>query len=151
MKKFNFRLEKIRRYKEQLEEDKKMKLAAERARLYAEREKLTAIIEVHNRYFEQYGQERKGKLNIQLLVLTKRYLDKLSRDIRDQEKTIAEVENDVQVAQQELIEATKEKKKYEKLKEKYKANYYKEMIKEESQELDEFGMRENVVTQALAS
>jgi flagellar protein FliJ len=141
MKKFNFRLEKILRYKEQLEEDKKMKLAAKQADLLIEQKKLLILIETRDRYFQKYGVRKKGKVNITQLILSKRYLDKLGRDISLQNDIVGKAEVSVSEAQQELIEAAKERKKYEKLKTRYKTNYNKEMVRLEGIELDEFGSR----------
>ncbi len=148
MRKFNFRLEKILRYKEQLEEDKKMRLASTQAELAKEQQKLIAIIETRNRYFTKYGVKKKGKVNVSQLIISKRYLDKLARDIQVQNKSVNEAEKHVSEAQQKLIEAAKERKKYEKLKTKYKDNYNKEMMRQEAIELDEFGSRKFSVAEA---
>lgn len=149
MKKFNFRLEKIRRYKEQLEKDKKIRLAAEQAKLIKEQNKLVAIIETRNRYFSKYGIREKGKINVNLLILAKRYLDKLAGDVHEQNNLVNSAGKSVSKAQQELIDASKEKKKYEKLKAKYMANYNKEIIRLEGIELDEFGARKLNIAESI--
>lgn len=141
MKKFDFRLEKIRRYKEQLEQDKKMKLAAEQNRWLAEKNILEQIEERRNRYFLNYGTRKPGKLNIVQLMIAKRYLDKLAKDIAIQTKKVAAARKDMDKAQHELVEASKEKKKYEKLREKHLLLYKKDFAREEHKELDEFGSR----------
>ncbi len=149
MKKFNFRLEKIRRYKEQLEEDKKMKLGTEQAKLIKEQQKMIAIIENRNRYFSKYGVKKKGKINVYQLMLAKRYLDKLAKDIQDQNQQVVTAEKSVSQAQQELIDAARERKKYEKLKARYKTNYDKEVLRQEGIELDEFGSRKLEVADSI--
>lgn len=141
MKKFNFRLEKIRRYKEQLEQDKKMKFAAEQSRWIKERNTLENIIEKRNSYFSKYGVRKPGKLNIIQLLISKRFLDKLARDISEQAKIVAKAQENMNKAQIDLVEASRERKKYEKLKEKYKVLYNKETEREVNKELDEFGAR----------
>jgi len=144
MKKFNFRLEKIKRYKDQLEQNKRMKLAAEQAHLYIEKNKLTKAIETRNRYFSLYGVRKPGKVNINQLIIAKRYVDKLTREVIEQTRQVALVENDVDKAKKELLEASKEKKKYEKLKSKHLAAYLEDANREENRELDEFAAATHV-------
>ena len=141
MKKFSFRLEKIRKFKEQLETNKKLKLAEEQALYLIEKNTLTGIFSVRNRYFSSYGVRLPGKINITDLLISKRYLDKLGRDIAHQTEKVTAAENDVAKAQEVLLKATRERKKYEKLKEKHLQAYNKELIHAETKELDEFGAR----------
>jgi flagellar FliJ protein len=138
MKKFNFRLEKIKRFKDQLEQNKRMKLAAKQAYLYLEKNKLITATETRNRYFSLYGVRKPGKINIIQLIIAKRYIDKLSRDVLEQTKQVNLAERDVDKAKNELLEASKEKKKYEKLKSRHLATYLQDVNREENRELDEF-------------
>jgi len=138
MKKFNFRLDKIKRFKDQFEQNKRMKLATKQAHLYIEKNKLTSAVETRNKYFSLYGVRKPGKININHLIITKRYVDKLARDVLDQTKQVTLVEQDVDKAKKELLEASKEKKKYEKLKSKHLAVYLEDVSREENRELDEF-------------
>ena len=150
MKRFNFRLEKIKRYKEQLEQEKRMNLATKRRILALEKEKLSEIVLTQRRYFAEYGARRTGRLNLGQLIIAKRYLDKLSRDIAEQSKNVKHAEAEVAKAQNEFIVASKEKKKYEKLKEKHKAAYDYESLLAENRELDEFGARAKASALATA-
>ncbi|HHE64872.1 MAG TPA: flagellar export protein FliJ [Bacteroidetes bacterium] len=141
MKKFNFRLEKIKKYKEQLEQSQKMKLAKKQASCLIEKNILSSIISTKNRYFSKYGIRVPGKVNVNKLIITKMYIDKLSRDIVNQNEKVTVCEKNVADAQKELLKAMREKKKYDKLKEKHLKAYNKEMIRCETNELDEFGAR----------
>lgn len=141
MRKFSFRLEKIRKFKEQLEKNKKMKLAEEQALCLIEKNKLTGIKSVENKYSSSYGVRNPGKVNVINLLISRKYLDKLGQDIKRQAKRVTIAENDVSKAQDILLKATREKKKYEKLKEKHLLEYNKELIHAETKELDEFGAR----------
>ncbi|MCD6161895.1 MAG: flagellar export protein FliJ [candidate division Zixibacteria bacterium] len=149
MKKFNFRLEKIRKYKEQLEQNKKLKLASEQARHLVEQNKLSDIIYTKGKYYLMYGIRKPGKINIYNLLVAKRYIDKLSQDIVVQTEVVTSVEKNVSKAQQELLNASREKKKYEKLKEKHLQNFNKDMLRLETRELDEFGSRDNRTKQLI--
>jgi len=150
MKKFNFRLEKIKRYKEQLEQEKKLKLAAERQNLFKEQNTLTDIVKVQDRYWTQYSERKLGKINVNQLIVTRRYLDKLAKDVSVQTKKVKRAENKVTKAQDAYIQASKEKKKYEKLKEKHLELYTKESQRLENIELDEFGSRRKLAEASIS-
>lgn len=141
MRKFNFRLEKIRKYKEQIERDRKLKLAAEQARLQAEIGRLRQIMGVRTAYFSRYGIRRPGRVNIHQLIIFKRFLDKLASDIKNQRQIIAGLEKQVDLAQKQLLEATRDKKKYDKLKEHRFEDHTLAVMRLENNELDEFGAR----------
>jgi flagellar protein FliJ len=141
MKKFKFRLERIRRFKEQLEDERKRGLAVCQNKLNAEKEKLSHIIETRNRYLGTFGIRTTGKVNMRDLIVAKRHLDKLAADIVIQTKAAKSAEHEVSVAQKALLEAVKEKKKYEKLKERQLELNKKDNLLLERKELDEFGSR----------
>ena len=138
MKKFNFRLEKIKRFKDQLEQNKRMKLAAKQAHLYIEKNKLTIAVETRNKYFLLYGVRKPGKVNINQLIIAKRYVDKLAGVVLDQARRVTLVEQDIDKAKKGLLDASKQKKKYEKLKSKHLIAYLENVNREETRELDEF-------------
>ena len=118
-----------------------MKFAAAQSRWLREKNTLEMIVEKRNSYFSRYGVRKPGKLNIVQLLISKRFLDKLARDISNHTKRVADSRNDMNSAQKELVEASRERKKYEKLKEKYRVVYNKESELEANKELDEFGGR----------
>lgn len=141
MKKFSFRLEKIRKFREQLEQDKKRKLATEQIRCQEEKHKLASLTSTHKKYFSSYGVRKPGRVNILQLILSRRYIDKLSGDIKNQAKIVSLAQKDVANAQKVLLEATREKKKYEKLKKRKLQSYQEESNRLENKELDEFSSR----------
>ena len=141
MKKFKFRLERIRKYKEQLEDDRKRRLAISQNKLNEEKSRLSLIVATRNRYLSIFGVRSTGLINMRDLILSKRHLDKLAADIVVQTKATKIAEHEVNKAQKALIEAVKEKKKYEKLKEKQLDSHHKESMLSENKELDEFGSR----------
>jgi flagellar protein FliJ len=141
MKKFKFRLERIRKFKEQVEEERKRGLAVSQNKLMAEKEKLSLIVATRSRYLAIYGVRSAGKINMRDLIVGKRYLDKLAADIVMQTKAAKVAEQEVVVAQKALLEAVKEKKKYDKLKERQLDINKKENLLAENKELDEFGAR----------
>lgn len=141
MKKFKFRLERIRRFKEQKEDERKRSLAVSQNKLIAQKGKLSLIVATKNRYLAIFGVRTTGKINMRDLIVSKRHLDKLAADIVIQTKITKSVEQEVAVAQKALLEAVKEKKKYEKLKERQLEYHRKDNLLLEHKELDEFGSR----------
>ena len=141
MNKFKFRLQRILRYKEQLEDEKKRKLADLQNRLVQEKNRLTGIITTRNKYLTSFGVRKTGRINLSNLIISKRYIDKLSGDIVVQTKIVRAAEGEVGVAQKALLEAAREKKKYAKLKEKQLDKHNREYLLKENKELDEFGSR----------
>ena len=89
-----------------------MKLAAEQYRLQIGKNELAEVIATREKYFSLYGVRKPGKINISRLIIAKRYLDKLARDILNHRNNVTAIEKDVDRAQQDLIEAAKERKKY---------------------------------------
>ncbi len=140
-KKFKFRLERIRRFKEQEEEDKKRKLAIEKTRLALEKKTLNDILDLRKRCLMKFGVKKTGRVNLTELILSKRYIDKLSSDIVIQSKRVDGAERLVADAQKALLEASREKKKYDKLKEKQLAKHKVETARILTKELDQFGSR----------
>jgi flagellar FliJ protein len=141
MKKFNFRLERILRYKEQIEDEKKRKLALVQNQLIQEKNRLAVIVTTRSKYMSSFGIKKAGRVNLRNLIISKRYIDKLSGDVVVQTKIVKAAENDFNAAQKALLEAAREKKKYEKLREKQLGKHTLENNLKENKELDEFGAR----------
>ena len=96
---------------------------------------------VRTAYFSRYGIRRPGRVNIHQLIIFKRFLDKLASDIKNQRQIIAGLEKQVDLAQKQLLEATRDKKKYDKLKEHRFEDHTLAVMRLENNELDEFGAR----------
>ncbi len=143
-KKFKFRLDRIRRFKEQEEEDKKRKLAIEQTRLQLEKKTLSEFLDLRNHCLAKFGVRKTGRVNLTELILSKRYIDKLSSDIVLQTRRVDSAERLVALAQKALLEASREKKKYEKLKEKQSAKHKAETARILIKELDQFGSRSSL-------
>ena len=82
-----------------------------------------------------------GKLNILVLMFSRRYLDKLYRDITKQKDRVKKSEDKVDDAKHRLHAAMRDRKKYEKLKERRRLEYEYESGRAEQKELDEIASR----------
>jgi len=141
LKRFRFRLEKILRYKNQVEERKKQILSERNNELKIEKTHLNGLIDRNASYRDRYSSLFMGKLNILVLMFSRRYLDKLYRDITKQKDRVKKSEDKVDDAKHRLHAAMRDRKKYEKLKERRRLEYEYESGRAEQKELDEIASR----------
>ena len=141
MNRFKFRLEKILRYKNQVEEGKKQILSERNNELKIEKNRLNGLIDRNNSYRSRYSSLFRGKLNILVLMLSRRHLDRLHREIAEQKDIVNESEKKVDEAKLRLQAAMRDRKKYEKLKERRRLEYEYEAGRAEQKELDEIASR----------
>jgi flagellar FliJ protein len=139
VKKFNFRLERILQYKGQIEDQKQRELAAKMDELETQRGILLELTSKKEAYQKQYSSLFKGLIDVEKLKVARRFVDKLHRELVNQAKKVIECERNVEKAKANLLEAMRDRKKYENLRvRKYKA-YEKDTIRQEQKALDEFG------------
>ncbi|UCC80865.1 MAG: flagellar export protein FliJ [Candidatus Zixiibacteriota bacterium] len=141
MKRFRFRLEKILRYKIQVEERKKQILSERNNELRIEKTHLEGLNNRNASYRDRYSSLFRGKLNIPGLGFSYRYLEKLYRDIINQKDKVRKSEEKSDQARKQLRVAMRDRKKYEKLKQRRRREYEYEAGREEQKELDEIASR----------
>ncbi len=141
MKQFKFRLEKVLRYKIQLEDRKKQALSERNAQLNQDKNSLLELHERKSLYQKKYSSLFHGKINIYGLIFSKRFLDRLNGEITQQEKVVKNSEEKVAGAKRELHEAMRERKKFERVKEKKRYEYEYESGREEQKEFDELASK----------
>lgn len=138
MKKFKFRFQSVLTFREHLEKEALNEFSV----IYSEYLSIENEIEASIKGRESLLQDSKAFLEQGRLDLLY-YRDqarkglrvKIGKDtIRLQEKS-----KPLNIAREKLIEASKQKKILERLKDKAKINHHEEYLKEEQQELDEFG------------
>jgi len=151
LKKFQFRLEKVLRYKRQIEDRKKQTLSERNAELNIQKNCLLELHEQKGLYQNKYSSLFKGKINVYGLVFSARFLDKLNKNILHQSDLVKHSEEKLEKAKLELREAMRDRKKYERIKEKRKLDHEYEMGREEQKEFDEFGSRKNRVKLAMGN
>jgi flagellar protein FliJ len=135
MDKFNFKLEKVLDYKKIIEIDKKGEYGKAKQKLIKEEN----VLENYNRYKDNIKNERNlsiDKTNIANLKLYNDYLLDIDRRILEQEKIVDKTKEKLEIAKDELLEATKEKKTFERLKENRYEEYLYSMKKEEEKIID---------------
>ena len=137
MAKFVFQMESMLRLKSRIEDQKKQEFAKALQRVEEEK----AVLEKFFRDKSDAINKLKGDINIRIspidFGLTNRYIEFTKEKIVIQKGVIIKVEQLLEQARLELVEATKERKMLDKLKEKKFEEYIDEEKKQEQKMVDE--------------
>lgn len=142
---YNFRLEKVLNYKENIESFKKTEFGNINLKLNKEEE----ILFNYNLNKERLVNKKKESMNntsIGNLKLYNDYLIDISTNIENQEQVIDEIKEDLRKAKEELLVAMQERKSFEKLKENNYNEFLSETKKKEEKVIDEI-ISYNISTQ----
>jgi len=140
MKKFQFKFETVLKVKENKEQELKKELLKLIA-LKTEQEMMLNDINLEKKRISQEKLNNKSELlNIQSYIFYENYINSLRRQITSIEKVIKELEKRADDKREEVIEASKEKKIFEKLKERHYENFKKLVIQNEQKVLDEIAI-----------
>lgn len=138
MKKFQFSLDRIKQYRIQVEEMEKNDLAALRAELAQLREQEQDIIaSIAAKTDELREIFKKGAFPNEINVAN-RFLTSRKQDLEMKRQEIADKNIEIEKKVEEVLEATKEVKKLEKLEEHQLEEYRNQEIKENENFLEEF-------------
>lgn len=138
MKKFQFTLDRIKQYRMQLEEMEKNDLAALRAELSVLQEEEAAIKKaIADKTEELRRIYRRGAYPNEISVAN-RYLTLRKQDLEMKRQEIAEKNREIEKKLEDVLEATKEVKKLEKLEEHQLEEYREQETKENENFLEEF-------------
>lgn len=133
---YNFRLEKVLNYKENIESFKKTEFGNINIKLNKEEE----ILSNYNLNKERLVTNKNESINntsIGHLKLYNDYLCDISLNIENQEQVIDEIKEDLKKAKEELLVAMQERKSFEKLKENNYNEFLSEAKKKEEKVIDE--------------
>jgi flagellar FliJ protein len=139
MKKFNFRLERLLQYKAQIEDQKRRELASKTEELNRQNTIFRDLTFRREEYLRKYAALFVGHVDIEGLKTTRRYLEKIHRDLVNQARKVIDCEKKVERARSELVEGMRDRKKYENLKERKFKSYVRDSNRAEQKTLDEFG------------
>lgn len=138
MKKFQFTLDRIKQYRMQLEEMEKNDLAALRAELSVLHEEEAEIKKaIADKTEELRRIYRRGAYPNEISVAN-RYLTLRKQDLEMKRQEIAEKNREIEKKLEDVLEATKEVKKLEKLEEHQLEEYREQETKENENFLEEF-------------
>lgn len=137
MKQFTYRLEPLLKVKAHLEKEKQRDLAEALQRVYAQKAQLGEIDTHREQTVEHQRESMTGKLSLAELLVCSRYLTRLKKDAVAGQELLRGYERKADEKREKLVEATKEKKIYEKLKEKQQDEFMKSVEELERKENDE--------------
>ena len=137
MKKFKYSLESVLNLQYQLESQEKTAFQEANMKLQEEEDKLRTLMDQKASYEEEQKECMNGNLNLIKVRELKRSIDVMKSRIRTQMINVHVQEKNVEAARIRLTEAMVSRKTYERMKEKAFDEYKKEMLSEESKEIDE--------------
>ena len=137
MKKFKFRLDRVLQYRNIVKDEKRREFTK---RLLVLREAQDRLEWLNHAWF-QNQLESEQILQVEFVVMRGLYAARLRAEIGAQRDLIEELEEVVEAAKQEYIEASKEVEVLEKLKTKKKEEYTHEMDMLEGKVLDELSVQ----------
>ncbi len=138
---FIFPLQKVLDIRTHQEDQKAIELGQARHALYQEEQKLDHLRIKKSNTLQQSDQDLQQTVRLQQLQVLGTYLDQLNRQIKTKTEEIEQKSRIVEEKRIDLMKASKEKKKVEKLKERQKESYKKETSKRETKIIDEVALR----------
>ncbi|WP_165000324.1 flagellar export protein FliJ [Anaerophilus nitritogenes] len=134
---FKFRYENLLEVKQKYEDVKKGKLNQAQSKLESEKIYLTNLEMDQTNCHLHVASKMEMGVNVGHLKSYHTYLAGLKKTIDNQMVKIEKCNNEIITCRNELIQASKEKKTFEKLKEKAKETFYEEQKKEEANFIDQ--------------
>jgi len=129
MTKFNFKLERVLNYKQTMENYKKNQFGLVQQKLNKEE----TILNEFNEYKKMIVNEKSGvdEIKAGFLAMYNTYINDFNHKIKKQQERVNQNKVELEKAKDEMIDAVKEKKMFEKLKENEFEKFNYELIKEE--------------------
>ena len=138
MKKFNFTLQSLKKYNDQMLDSEKSVLGRLRAELAEMQAELDAKNAEYELSIDKLNELVRGGTTAMRLSLHKKYVSSLQQDIYRIKGRMAQKRDEVEQQLQRVIDATKEVSKLEKLEEKQLEEYRYAAQKEQEQIIEEF-------------
>ena len=140
MKKFAFRLEPLLKMKAHTEKERQKDHAVAQGKALEQRRSLEKIGADQAGTLDRQREEMAGRMSVAELLIYSRYLLKLKKDTLTGGEMLKVLERNVEAKRRALVEATKQKKVYEKLRERQQKRH-QEMVKaQETKEADEIAI-----------
>ncbi len=138
MKKFNFTLQSLKRYNDQVLSGEKSVLGRLRAELAEQQSLLDEKTAEYEQSIIKLNSLVSGGTTAMRLSLHKKYVSSLQQDIYRIKAQMVQKREEIEIQLEKVVEATKEVSKLEKLEEKQLEEYRYAAQKEEEQRIEEF-------------
>jgi len=137
MKKFKYRLQPLLKARQHLERERQKKLAEALNGVRKQQDSLNELGAENKALLKRQSREMSGRLIVADVLIYSRYLLKLRRDGLATGELLKVFQREASSRQDKLLEATKERKRYELLEEKLRARHDTEVRRVETREGDE--------------
>ncbi len=138
MKRFEFSLDKVLSYKQQIEDNLRTEHAGAVRAVIQKEEELRQMEDEHQMFVENMETIKKQGCTIQELRFYEGYLDSSRHKIEKQKKTLENLHKREEKKRDQVIEAKKERTSIDMLKEKKRSEYDFMVQKEEERFIEEF-------------
>jgi len=138
MKKFRFRLESVQRIKAHLEKERQKEHAVAVHRVQAQKEHLSRLETTRRSAMEHQRQIQGGSIKPAQMLWYSRYYLKLKRDAIAGAELLRGLESEAEKKRQRLVEASRQRKIYDKLRERQQAKFnqgVEQMINKQNDEI----------------
>lgn len=139
MKKFKFRLQTVLELKSKILDEKLIELSKILSQIKTEEDILNQLVEKQNSLNLELLTliSNCSNINVEQVVNLRNYLPKIEDKIKSQKQLINDMKNVLEIKQDEVNAAYRDKEILEKLKDKQKKSYYQEFEKKQNNELDD--------------
>lgn len=141
MKKFQFRLETLLKYRRMQKEQAQLNFSRALQTLSEEKNKLTGLNQQLNQCFDTFKDSQHQAISIEKLKNYNIYIDKIKKGIKEQSERVNNAEMALQDCQEQLQKEIKNCEVVEKLKSHRLLQYQSEVLSEEQKFLDELGLQ----------
>lgn len=140
MKKFKYRLETMLKLKEHAERERQKDHARAMGDVHRQKVKLAEIGSSRDRAVDYQRRQVQTRLSIATMLSCSRYLLKLKGETMVGREALVSLERTAEKKRQRLVDASRQRRIYERLKEKQKERYYEEIEHIEAVQLDEVAL-----------
>ncbi|MDF1543630.1 MAG: flagellar export protein FliJ [bacterium] len=140
MKKFQYRLESLLKLKEHKEKERQKELAISSHKVKRQEMDLETIDGNQRNAIDSQARRLAGKFSVSDMLIYGRYLLKLKRENLTGNEMLRVLKKDEDQKREELLQASRARRVYEKLKEKQQAAFYSEVNSAEQKESDEIAV-----------
>jgi len=140
MKKFRYRLEPLLKVKSHIEKQRQKEHAVALQQVFNQKDRLAELSEERDRTFSFQRSHAQGPVRVHQLLATSRYIVKLKRDAMMGAEMLKALETEAERKRELLVEASRERKIYEKLKEKQQTKFNGEIDEHDRKTLDEMAV-----------
>ncbi len=140
MKNFRYRLEALLKVREHIERERQKQLAISTQKVLDQSKELTQIDQHRLATMDDQRARSLRPFSVAEMLVVSRYLQKLKRETLVGQEMLKVLRKDEEAKRKQLLEAARERKKYEKLKERQRDRFMKEFEKAAAKESDEIAI-----------